>query len=46
MSSTSNTAVKKDLTKLQRAIIDRLEDVKAQDIQVFDTERYSRCLSA
>lgn len=41
MSSTSNTAVKKDLTKLQRAIIDGLEDVKAQDIQVFDTERLS-----
>ena len=41
MSSTSNTAVKKDLTKLQRAIIDGLEDVKAQDIQVFDTEHLS-----
>ena len=41
MSSTSNTAVKKDLTKLQRAIIDGLEDVKAQDTQVFDTEHLS-----
>lgn len=41
MSSTSNTAGKKDLTKLQRAIIDGLEDVKAQDIQVFDTEHLS-----
>ena len=41
MSSTSNTAVKKDLTKLQRAIIDGLEDVKAHDIQVFDTEHLS-----
>ena len=41
MSSTSNTAVKKDLTKLQRAIIDGLEDVKAQDIQVFATEHLS-----
>lgn len=29
---------KKDIQKLQRAIIDGLEDVKAQDIQVFDTE--------
>ncbi|MES2189038.1 MAG: ribosome silencing factor [Pseudomonadota bacterium] len=31
-------AEKKDVQKLQRAIIDGLEDVKAQDIQVFDTE--------
>lgn len=38
MSTTQDTAAKKDLTKLQRAIIDGLEDVKAQDIQVFDTE--------
>ncbi len=29
---------KKDVQKLQRAIVDGLEDVKAQDIQVFDTE--------
>ena len=29
---------KKDVQKLQRAIIDGLEDVKAQDIVVFDTE--------
>ena len=29
---------KKDVQKLQRAIIDGLEDVKAQDIAVFDTE--------
>ena len=28
----------KDVQKLQRAIIDGLEDVKAQNIQVFDTE--------
>jgi ribosome-associated protein len=34
---TTNTD-KKDVQKLQRAIIDGLEDVKAQDIQVFDTE--------
>lgn len=26
-----------DLTKLQRVVIDALEDVKAQDIKVFDT---------
>ena len=32
------TLEKKDVQKLQRAIIDGLEDVKAQDIQVFDTE--------
>lgn len=41
MSTTSDTAAKKDLTKLQRAIIDGLEDVKAQDIQVFNTEHLS-----
>jgi len=41
MSTTQDTAVKKDLTKLQRAIIDGLEDVKAQDIQVFNTEHLS-----
>lgn len=35
---TSSTDGKKDVQKLQRAIIDGLEDVKAQDIQVFDTE--------
>lgn len=34
----SSTLEKKDVQKLQRAIIDGLEDVKAQDIQVFDTE--------
>jgi ribosome-associated protein len=33
--------VKKDIQKLQRAIVDGLEDVKAQDIQVFDTEHLS-----
>lgn len=41
MSIPQDTAAKKDLTKLQRAIIDGLEDVKAQDIQVFDTEHLS-----
>jgi ribosome-associated protein len=35
---TTSTLEKKDVQKLQRAIIDGLEDVKAQDIQVFDTE--------
>lgn len=38
---TTSTAVKKDTTKLQRAIVDGLEDVKAQDIKVFDTEALS-----
>jgi len=32
---------KKDVQKLQRAVVDGLEDVKAQDIQVFDTEALS-----
>jgi ribosome-associated protein len=32
------SAAKKDTAKLQRAIIDGLEDVKAQEIAVFDTE--------
>ena len=36
--NTASTAAKKDVQKLQRAIIDGLEDVKAADIQVFDTE--------
>jgi ribosome-associated protein len=30
-----------DIRKLQRAIVDGLEDVKAQDIRVFDTEHLS-----
>jgi ribosome-associated protein len=38
---TTQTVVKKDIQKLQRAIVDGLEDVKAQDIQVFDTEHLS-----
>ena len=37
----SETAAKKDVTKLQRAIVDGLEDVKAVDIQVFNTEALS-----
>lgn len=36
-----DTAAKKDTQKLQRAIVDGLEDVKAQDIQVFNTEHLS-----
>jgi len=38
---TTNTLAKKDIQKLQRAIVDGLEDVKAQDIVVFDTEHLS-----
>ena len=38
---TTSTATKKDTQKLQRAIVDGLEDVKAQDIVVFDTEHLS-----
>ncbi len=38
---TTETAAKTDIQKLQRAIIDGLEDVKAQDIQVFNTEKLS-----
>ena len=40
-STKSESAAKKDVTKLQRAIVDGLEDVKAQDIQVFNTEHLS-----
>ena len=35
----TEASAKKDVTKLQRAIVDGLEDVKAQDIQVFNTEK-------
>jgi ribosome-associated protein len=38
---TTPTVAKKDIQKLQRAIVDGLEDVKAQDIVVFDTEHLS-----
>jgi ribosome-associated protein len=38
---TTQTVVKKDIQKLQRAIVDGLEDVKAQESQVFDTEHLS-----
>ena len=37
----TDTAAKRDTQKLQRAIVDGLEDVKAQNIQVFDTEHLS-----
>jgi ribosome-associated protein len=38
---TQDTSAKKDIQRLQRAIVDGLEDVKAQDIQVFNTEHLS-----
>lgn len=38
---TTETAAKKDTQKLQRAIVDGLEDVKGVDIQVFNTEHLS-----
>jgi len=41
MTTTTTTADKKDVQKLQRAIVDGLEDVKALDIQVFNTEHLS-----
>lgn len=37
----SEASAKKDVQKLQRVIVDALEDVKAQDIQVFNTEHLS-----
>lgn len=38
---TDEATAKKDTQRLQRAIVDGLEDVKAQDIQVFNTEHLS-----
>jgi ribosome-associated protein len=38
---TQEATAKKDTQKLQRAIVDGLEDVKGQDIQVFNTEHLS-----
>ena len=38
---TQETAARKDTQRLQRAIVDGLEDVKGQNIQVFDTEHLS-----
>ena len=37
----NETSAKKDTQKLQRIIVDALEDVKAQEIVVFDTEEMS-----
>ena len=37
----TETTAKRDVQKLQRAIVDGLEDVKAQDIVVFNTEHMS-----
>ena len=39
--SQSETTAKRNTQKLQRAAVDGLEDVKAQDIQVFNTEALS-----
>jgi len=33
----NDTAAKKDVQKLQRTVVDSLEDVKAQELVVFDT---------
>jgi len=38
---TQEAAARKDTQRLQRAIVDGLEDVKGQDIQVFNTEHLS-----
>lgn len=38
---TQEAAARKDTQRLQRAIVDGLEDVKAQDIDVFNTEHLS-----
>jgi ribosome-associated protein len=38
MTDKEESSAKKNVQKLQRAIVDGLEDVKALDIQVFDTE--------
>ena len=37
----TETAAKKDVQKLQRTVVDSLEDVKAQQLLVFDTEHIS-----
>lgn len=37
----TETSAKKDVQKLQRCIVDALEDVKAQGLAVFDTEHLS-----
>jgi ribosome-associated protein len=37
----TETSAKKDVQKLQRIVVDALEDVKAQELVVFDTEHLS-----
>ncbi len=37
----NETSAKKDVQKLQRTVVDALEDVKAQELVVFDTEHLS-----
>jgi glycerol kinase len=37
----TETSAKKDVQKLQRTVVDALEDVKAQELVVFDTEHLS-----
>jgi ribosome-associated protein len=37
----NETTAKKDVQKLQRTVVDALEDVKAQELVVFDTEHLS-----
>ena len=37
----NDTAAKKDVQKLQRTVVDSLEDVNAQELVVFDTEHIS-----
>ena len=37
----TETSAKKDVQKLQRTVVDALEDVKAQELVVFDTEQLS-----
>ncbi len=37
----TDTAAKRDVTRLLKAIVDGLEDVKAQNLMVFDTEHLS-----
>ena len=37
----SDTSIKREIQKLQRTLVDALEDVKGKDIQVFDTEHLS-----
>jgi len=45
-STKTETAAKKDVTKLQRAIVDGLEDVKAQEFRSSTPSTFRRCSSA